>query len=282
MKIRKIALLLAAATIFSMVGCGGSKTKNEEEAKQPQTEEITEAAEEDVSSEGEKENTLTLNEGKLIWATNAEFKPYEYIQNGEIVGIDAEIAEYIGESLGLEVVADNINFDSILYSVENKEADIGIAAITKNEERLKTVDFSISYVSDSGQVIMVKENSDIRTAEDLEGKKIGVLLGTVGYMYVKENLKTASAERYNTGGDAVIALIKNEVDAVIMDRKPAAEFAAQSNDVIVIDEPLTQEEEYAIAVNKDNKELLEKINEILTEMQQNGKLDEIKSKYYNI
>ena len=119
---------------------------------------------------------------------------------------------------------------------------------------------------------------EIKSADDLEGKKIGVQLGTTGDTYSSENVKDAKVEQYSKGFEAVQALTQGKIDAVVIDSHTAKEFVKEAEGLKILDEPLT-EEEYAIAIAKDNKELMEKINDALAKLEESGKLNEIMLKY---
>ena len=268
---RVFAVAVAASMLISMAGCGGTSTDEVSEA----TTESTASADEGGSQETPAD--LTSNEGVLIWATNAEFPPYEYHEGDAVVGIDAEIADYIGQQLGLEVQCEDMAFDSIIPAVVSGKADLGIAGMTVDPDRLENVNFSDPYVN-AGQVIIVAEGSEVASVADLAGKTIGVQLGTTGDQYVTENITDATVERYNKGFEAVQAVQQGKVDAVVIDGEPAKQFVASAEGTLILDEPLT-EEEYAIAVSKDNEALLEEVNRILAEMQENGKMAEITNKY---
>ncbi len=247
-----------------MCGCGGS------------TETTTESTE---TADSETAAVTTVTEGKFIWATNAEFEPYEYREGDEIVGIDAEIAAYIAEQLGLEVQCEDMAFDSVIAAVTTGKVDAGIAGMTITEDRLENVNFSTPYI-DAGQVVIVRFDSPIKTLDDLAGKTIAVQSGTTGDTYVTENVEGAVVDRYSKGAEAVQAVLQNKADAVVIDNEPAKAYLEkdEDNDLVLLDEALTVEE-YAIAVSKDNEALLTEINAILAEMEENGKMEEIKTKY---
>jgi len=262
-----IAAALAVTMVFSITACG-SKSAETESAK---------------AASGATEGTdVTVSEqsgaagGTLVMATNAEFAPYEYHEGDKIVGIDAEIAESIAADLGMELEIQDMAFDSILASVQTGKADIGVAGMTVTEERLKNVNFTDSYAT-AAQVIIINETSDIQSPDDLAGKIIGVQLGTTGDIY-SEDAGAERIERYNKGFEAVQALIQGKIDAVIIDREPAKVFAQQNDGLKILDEEFTVEE-YAIALSKDNEELLEKINASLAKLKESGKLQEIIDKY---
>lgn len=212
----------------------------------------------------------------LVMATNAEFPPYEYWDGNEIVGIDVEIAGVIAEKLGMELKVEDMEFNSIVNAVSAGKADIGAAGMTVLPDRLENVNFTDTYAT-ATQVIIVREDSDITTVDDLVGKKIGVQLGTTGDTYA-DDIEDATVERYNKGFEAIQALSQNKIDAVMIDKEPAKVFVAETDGLKMLDEAYT-EEEYAIAVAKDNTELLEQINEVLAELKESGELQKIVDKY---
>ena len=224
----------------------------------------------------------TVEPGKLIMATNAAFPPYEFIEGNEIVGIDAEIAGAIAEKLGLELQIDDMEFDSIIESVKGGKADMGLAGMTVTEERKEIIDFTASYAT-GVQVVIVKEDSAIASIDDLKGKKIGVQLGTTGDIYASDTTENGgygedNVIRYKTGADAVQALKAGKVQAVIIDNEPAKAFVAANEGLEILDGEWTKED-YAIAIAKENTELLTKVNDALAELEDEGKLAEIINKY---
>ncbi len=213
---------------------------------------------------------------KLVMATNAEFPPYEYREGDQFVGIDVEIAGLIAQKMGVELVIEDMAFDSIINAVDAGKADIGMAGMTVTEERLQNIDFSDSYAQAS-QVVLVKSGSDIKTPEDLKGKIIGVQLGTTGDIY-SSDVEGATIERYSKGFEAVQALSQDKVDAVVIDMEPAKVFQSQASDIEILPEAFTVEE-YAIAMKKGNTALVSAVNQALKELQDEGKIDEIVNKY---
>lgn len=227
---------------------------------------------------GKKEaEGYTVKEGVLTMATNAYFPPYEYYEGSEIVGIDAEIAEAVAKELGLELKIEDMEFDSIITAVQAGKADIGLAGMTVTDERLEFVNFSETYAT-GVQVVIVKEDSTIATLDDLKEKKIGVQLSTTGDIYATDEFGDDYVEQYNKGNDAVMALVSGKVDAVIIDNEPAKSFVA-ANEGLKILETEYAVEDYAAAMNKDNEELLEKFNDALTKLIDDGTVAEIVEKY---
>ncbi|WP_026506051.1 basic amino acid ABC transporter substrate-binding protein [Butyrivibrio sp. NC3005] len=219
---------------------------------------------------GNDDNTITM-------ATNAEFPPYEYHDNNKIVGIDAEIAEAIANKLGYKLEIEDIAFDSIIPELSSKKADFGMAGMTVTEDRKKSVDFSDSYAS-ARQSIIVPENSSISGPDDLKDKIVGVQTGTTGDLYVTDDLGDDHVERYNKGMEAVQALVQGKIDAVVIDNEPAKVFVSENKGLKILDTAYA-EESYAIAVNKGNTELLDKINKALAELKEDGTIDKIIDKY---
>ncbi len=213
----------------------------------------------------------------LKMATNAAFPPYEFKEGDKFVGIDVEIATAIAAELGMELEVLDMEFDSIITSVNEGEADFGMAGMTVTDERKKEVDFSSSYAT-GVQSVIVKENSEIADLDGLDGKKIGVQLGTTGDIYATDDYGKENVIEYGKGADAVIALNGGDVDAVIIDNEPAKAFVAE-NEGLKILETSYAIEDYAIAVSKDNKDLLDKINKALEKLTADGTIDAIIAEY---
>lgn len=281
MKKQVLAMAMAAVMIGSLTACGSSTKETTAAATEAATTEAatTEAAAAEATTAEETESAeAEAAGGVLTMATNAEFPPYEYHDGGEIVGIDVEIAGAIAEKLGMTLEIEDIAFDSIIPEVDSGKADIGVAGMTVNEDRLKNVDFSDPYTTAS-QVIIVKEDSEIAGPDDLAGKYIGVQLGTTGDIYASDYEADGSTiERYNKGFEAVQAMLQGKIDAVVIDLEPAKVFVSENEGIKILDEALTVEE-YAIAVKKGNTELVEKINGALAELKDSGELQAIIDKY---
>ena len=201
---KTIALLLALVLVLGLTACGSKK---------------------DAAA-----SLNTTTPGVLTMATNAAFPPYEYVENGKIVGIDAEIAGAIAEKLGLELQIDDMEFDSITTAIQGGKADIGLAGMTVTEERKEAVDFTVSYAT-GVQVVIVTEDSAITSVDDLfaEGAShvIGVQRNTTGDLYTTWDLEDeglATINRYSKGVDAVQALVTGKVDCVVIDNEPAKAF----------------------------------------------------------
>lgn len=215
---------------------------------------------------------------QITMGTSADFLPFEYLSQNEIVGIDVEIAKKIAQKQNCELKIKDMSFNSVLTEVINGSVDMGISGITKTEERAKKVDFSDSYFTAS-QKAMVKNNSDIKSVKDIKDKKIGVQLGTTGDNYCTDN-KLGEITRYDKYTDAVSALSNEIIDVLVLDGFTADQIAKKNKDFLVIPENIT-EESYCIAVKKGRTDLIESINKVISEIKQNGELDQIVEKYMN-
>ena len=266
-----LALVLALALV--MTGCGTKKDDTAADAP---------AVSEDAAATENTEDTA--EGGTLVMATNAEFPPYEYHEGDEIVGIDAEIAAAIAEKLGMEFQIEDMAFDSLIPAIQSNKADMVLAGMTVTEDRLKNVNFSDSYAT-GVQVVIVKEDSDIKSVDDLfadgANHSIGVQTATTGDIYCTGDIEDAglgTVERYNKGADAVQALLAGKIDCVVIDSQPAKEFVEANEGLTILDTEYAVED-YAIALNKDNTELLDKVNAALKELTDDGTIQSILDKY---
>ena len=225
---------------------------------------------------GEKADTLTVY-------TEAGFAPYEFIYNGEVVGVDIAIMEAVAAELGKELVVTDVAFDTICTSVQNGKADVGAAGITIRPDRAEQVDFSIPYSSTEQYVIVKADNTTITNLDDLKDKAIGVQQGTTSDMLV-EGLITdgtlGSATLIPYTSPAVAAASMNKQDAVVTDKLTAQLIVANDASLKAFalvkadGTAVTEVEEYGICVQKGNTELLETINKVLTDLMENGTLDQ--------
>lgn len=214
----------------------------------------------------------------IVMATNAEFPPYEYKEGDDIVGIDAELAEAIADKLGMKLEIEDMAFDSIISAVQSGKADFGAAGMTVTDERKEQVDFSVSYYTGK-QVIIVAKGSDIKSPDDLEGKKIGVQLGTTGDIYISSDYGDENTEKFNKGYEAVLSLSQGKIDAVVIDDQPAKEFIKEIDGLEILESEYISED-YAIAFKKGSS-LVEKFNKAIKELKEDGTFDAIVSKYIN-
>ncbi|MBR2905881.1 MAG: ABC transporter substrate-binding protein/permease [Lentisphaeria bacterium] len=212
---------------------------------------------------------------KLTMVTEATFPPYEFRTGNKIDGIDPAIIRHITAKLGYELEIQDMSFDSVITAVQSGKADVAASGITVTEDRKKQVNFTLPYVI-AKQVIIVKNDSRIKSASDLKKYTVGVQHGTTGDLYVTKNIK--EPQRFTNGALAVTALASGKLDAVVIDGEPAEVYVSQRQGLKILPEPLTFEE-YAFAISKKNVKLLEDFNRVLKEMKETGILDSIIKKY---
>lgn len=207
----------------------------------------------------------------LVMVTEAGFAPYEYYDNGEVVGVDVDIAKEIAKEMGKKLVVKDVAFDSIINEVKTGKADFGAAGISYTDERVKQVDFSINY-STSNQVVVVKNGSNIRDVNNIDGKRIAVQLGSVADTYVTSNFKNSEIIREKKYLAAIEDLKSGKADCVVMDELPAKEMVKNNNDIMILSGNLASDS-YGMVVKKGNKKLLNAINKVLNKLKEDGNID---------
>lgn len=228
------------------------------------------------------------NDNQLLVYTEAGFAPYEFIYNGEIVGVDIAIMQAVADELGKELVITDVAFDTICTSVQNGKADAGAAGITIRPDRAESVDFSIPYSSTEQYVIVPVADETIKTLDDLKGKKIGIQNGTTSDMLVADLIADKTLEGSEIipyTSPAVAAASMNKQDAVVTDKLTAQLIVANDSSLKAFalvkadGTPAAEVEEYGIAVQKGNTELLNTINEVLTKLMADGTIDKWVEEY---
>ena len=280
---KALSLMTAAALVLSLAACGStasSAASSEAASSETASSDAasSEAASSEAASETETAELSTVEPGKLIMSTNAAFPPYEMTtDSGEFEGIDIETAQAIADKLGLELQIDDMDFDAALLAVQQGKADMVMAGVTVTDERQNVMDFTDSYATGI-QSIIVKEDSDIASVDDLAGKKIGTQRGTTGYLYCSDDFGDENVVAYDNGLTAVQMLDNGQVDCVVIDNAPAKEFIAANPGLKLLDTAYV-EESYAIGVGKGNTELKDAINTALEELKADGTLQAIVDKY---
>lgn len=219
----------------------------------------------------------------LYMATEATFEPYEFYDGDEIVGIDVEIAKAICDKLGYKLEVNDVDFDSIIAGVQEGKYDFGMAGMTVTDERKEQVNFSDSYAT-GVQVVIVNEDSGITSVDDLFGDKnytIGTQSGTTGFLYATwdiadEGLGTVKDFKKTT--DAAQALVNDQIDCILLDNEPAKAIVANNTGLKILDSEYAVED-YAIALAKNNTELLDSMNKALNELINDGTVNKILEKY---
>lgn len=291
------AMALSCALCLSMLaGCGDSAASSAPAASAAETataaptetaapaaneasvKDETPAAEAGSTAEAAATDFTTVEDGKLHMATNATFPPYESIaDDGSFEGIDVDIAGKIAEKLGLELVVDDMEFGSIITSVQTGKEDIAMAGLTVTDERKQNVDFTDSYAT-GVQVVIVPEDSDIKTIDDLQGKLIGCQESTTGYLYTTDDYGEDMVTAFPSGTSAVQALLTGKIDCVVIDKQPAEAYVAQNEGLKILDTEYVTEN-YAIGVSKDNTALRDAVNNALKELIDDGTVQAILDQY---
>ena len=267
-KVTKIAaLVLAMAMMMSMLTACGSDAGTTTDATGTTNNNTTDAG----AAQG----------GTLTFGTNAEFPPFEFVTSNGVIdqydGIDMAIAKQIADENGMTAAVENMEFDSLLIALQNGQIDAVIAGMTVTEERLEAVDFSTPYYT-ATQVMIVKEDSDIASAADMADKKICVVQGYTGQICVEE--MGYPFEAFKKGTEAVMELVNGKCDVVVIDSATAQKYVSDNEGLkIVEDASAFESEEYAIAVQKGNKELLDMINKAIDAKLADGTISELSAKY---
>ncbi|MBQ9263230.1 MAG: transporter substrate-binding domain-containing protein [Clostridia bacterium] len=220
--------------------------------------------------------------GTLVWATNPEYPPFEFIENEKVVGYDADLIDAIAAKIGMEAVPESMAFDAIVSSVQTNPNMIAISGISITDERKLTVNFTDGYI-DAGLVVITKADAAYSTVDDLKGKAIGVQLGTTSDFKAEEITGAENVATYSSFINATLDLQGNKLDAVIVDGPVGQAILASLNDptLVVANIDLGAADWYGIAVNKSNPELLDKINGALKELKEEGFLEELAAKYFS-
>lgn len=213
------------------------------------------------------------NDDKLVMVTEAGFAPYEYRDSSGIVGVDVDIAHEIASAMGKKLEIKDVAFDSLINELNSGKADFAAAGMSISEERKKEVDFSIEYVSSKQVIVVRKDYNKIKSASDLDGKTISVQLGSVADSYVNNNYKNSKIVRQKKFLSAAEDVKAKKADCIVMDELPAKELVKNNSELTILSIELFTDK-YAIAVKKGNTELLNKINEVLEKLIEEGKIEE--------
>lgn len=220
------------------------------------------------------------DDGVYVFAADATWPPFEFIdENGNLTGFEVELMPLIGEHVGVEMVVENIAWDTIFAGLANGQYDGVASGVTITEERKATMDFSMP-IANQGQVVVVMTNSPVQSVNDLTGKKVGVQIGTTGDFALDDY--DVDRRQYDDIGLAIQDMLNGNIDACVCDSIIASDFVLANENykgmLRVAGEPFT-DEQIAIAVKKGNSELLDMINQGLEAMMKDGSFDALKAKW---
>ncbi len=247
-------LVCVAMTAVLAVGCGGDSKSALDEIKE---------------------------KGQLVWGTNAQFPPFESKDgSGNVVGVDADIAKAIADELGVELVVEDMEFDSLPAALKSGKIDIIGAGYTENDERLQEMDFSNKYFT-AEQIVVVKAgNTAITDKDSLKGKKIGVQTGTTGDLECASKIEGAEVNRYDSMQLACEDVKNGKLDCVIGDNYTIGFILDKMNgELVKVDGISYDSEQYGFAVVKGETELLEEVNKVIDKLVQDGEIDKMVDKY---
>ena len=233
---------------------------------------LSACAEKDELADG----TELISKDEFVYAASGEFKPFSYVNNNmEMQGFDVEVGEAIAKELGLKPVPKRIKFKGIVEGVKTGRADVAVASHTINDQRSKHVLFSSPYYY-SGPQIFTRPDSDIETVEDLKGKEVAVSKGST-YAEAAERY-TDNIKTYDSDVIALKALSNGRHDAVITDFVTGK--SAKNEGFEIEGKQLIERSEQAVVIPMDNPQLLERVNEALENLREDGTLSEISIKYF--
>lgn len=222
---------------------------------------------------------ISFAKGPLYVGTNAEFVPFEYMENGKIVGFDIELINKVGEKIGREIKIKNIAFDGLLPALQTNKIDMIIAGMTVTKEREKFVDFSKDYFVANQVIIISENNNEVENLNSLIDKKVGVILGYTGDLIVSK-INGIEKVQYNSAPNAIMALSSGKIDAVILDSAPAQSYVSKNKGLKIVTMDV-EDEKYAIAMKKGQKQLVDEVNKALDEIKAEGTYDKLIQKYFN-
>lgn len=241
---------------------------------------------------GQKEDTSLKDiqdKGTLTVAMNPEFAPFEFktLVNGKdtIVGADVEIANAIGKELGVKVKFSSMSFNNVLASLQSGKADIAVSGISATKERAKVYDFSESYYESVNVVIVKKSDlSKYTSTADFENASVATQKGTIQETVAKDQLKGAKVVSLVQNGEMINELKSSQVDAVVFEKPIAEAYVAKNDDLAIAEVKLesSDSDAYAVAMPKGSTALKEKIDKVIKELKDSGKIDQFVQDAYDL
>lgn len=225
-------------------------------------------------------NSCQKNNTKLYVGTNAEFPPFEYLEKNEILGFDIDIIKALASEMDKEIIIKNLSWEGLLPALQVRKIDLAIAAISITKDRERVVNFSDSYYTSKEQaIVLIKNNSLIQSIEDFKGRSIGVVLGFTADTLLTQQEEHFKIKRFNGAFDAICALRKGTLDAILMDNELARAYQKEMTDISIIPGNNT-EEKYCIAIHKKDLQLMASINRAIKIIKANGVYDKIYKRYF--
>lgn len=210
-----------------------------------------------------------------VIGTNAEYPPFEYLEDGKVCGLDADIIAAIAQKLNIQYKWSNTNFDGLIPALQTKKMDAVIAGMSITPERAKAVNFSIPYLS-SNVAFIANKSKPINGIEDLENKNYGAELGTTKEAAARK-IKGATVTPFSSNTGALVALKSGKIDGIVLDESVAVKFVENNPELMLVG--ALEGEPKAIAFNKDDTELMEKFNKALQELIDDDTIQKLREKY---
>ena len=270
MKKGLLKLVLGTMSILALAACGNTSDTADSSA--------TDSAASTATTDKLQE---IKDKGKLVMGTSADYPPYEWhlIKDGkdEIIGFDIDIAQAIADELGVELEVKDMAFDGLIPALSTGKIDMIIAGMNATEERKQSVDFTDVYYTQTDIVVIRKEDADKFTSEDsLKTAALATQKATVQETYLLETFPDAEIQSVPKWNTAIMSLTTGKVDAVMMVDTVAKQFIAQNDDLMVANFDINSTPNAAaIAVAKNGGDFLETVNNIVNEMKESGKIEEL-------
>ncbi len=250
-----LAVMMVAALTVSLVGCGS----------------------EQAAPAGDEQEVLRVG-------MNAGFQPFEFKdENNEIVGFDIDIIEAMAQEMNMKVEYKDMDFGALITALNNGEFDVIASAMTIRDDRKEKADFTDPYFNAGQAIAVMKDNNEIAGLDDLNGKIVSGQSGTTGIIMMQEMKEKGELDvtvrDYPNIAQCFMDMGNGVVDAIVTDIGVVQRYAQQHPDIKIVGDTLS-EEEYGMAVKKDNAELLDSLNAALDTIEENGTYDNIYEKWF--
>ena len=223
--------------------------------------------------------SLENTEDRIVYVgIDAAFPPFGYLEDGNIAGFDYDIMSEIAKLTGIKVEFNQMQFSGLLPALQTKKIDAIIAGMTVTEERKQFVNFSKTYYVSSQVILVHRDDNSIKNFDNLVGKNVGTVIGTTGDTIMTEN-ERVNTKKFDTGAQAVLSLKEKKIDAIVFDKEPCKNFAKYNSEIKLIESDAVQED-YAIAVRKEDTSLLENINKGISIIMTNGTYEKLIEKNF--
>lgn len=229
---------------------------------------------------GSTEKSNGSDKKEFKYAMSGLYKPFNYKDKGKLAGFDVEIGEALAKKMGMKPVAVTNPWETLIQGLQAKKFDAILASMTVTDERKKSVNFTDTYYRSGAQIFVAEDNQAIKSVADLKGKKIGVVKASTYKELALQNTEKENVIEYDSDITALMDLPTGRLDAVITDQMVGLPIIKDGAIKIKdVGEPLSHDDQ-VIAVRKEDKELLNKLNKALAEIIQDGTYEKISNKWF--